>query len=145
MIEIIKRIIEGIVIGCTIFTIIGIIFCLVNGTDTAFGDPDYGFVKMAICSMIVGLGFSLPTFIYDDQKITKPLQTLIHLSIGFIIFGLVAFYAKWVPIESGIKEIVVFIILSILSTLAIWYCFYLYYKNEARKINDDIRKKQNKN
>lgn len=144
MVKVLKRITEGIVIGCTIFTIIGITFCLVNGTDTAFSGPDYGFVKMAICSMVVGLGFSLPTFIYDYQKITKSLQTLIHLSIGFIIFGLVAFYAKWVPIESGIKEIVVFVIISIVSTLAIWYCFYLYYKNEAKIINDDIRKKQSK-
>lgn len=142
--KVMKRTAWGILMGCTIFTFVGILLCLINGTATVFGDTAYGFITMAVCSMIVGLGFSLPTLIYDYPKLTEAMQTLIHLAIGFVIFGIVAFYAKWIPIEGGIGTIFLFIMIALLSTVVIWLAFYLYYKNEAKRINESIRKKQNK-
>ncbi|HCJ15564.1 MAG TPA: DUF3021 domain-containing protein, partial [Erysipelotrichaceae bacterium] len=40
---------------------------------------------MVIGTMIVGLGFSLPTLIYENEKYSLLVQTLIHMSIGTIV------------------------------------------------------------
>ncbi len=64
--QLMKSIFEGVSIACILFCLIGVIFDLIYGGT--FTLTSYSFTKMVIGTMIVGLGFSLPTLIYENEK-----------------------------------------------------------------------------
>lgn len=138
--KIIKLSISGITIGCTIFTIIGIIINIFNSGN--FELLDWSFTKMAIGSMIVGMGFSIPSLVYESQKISLLLKILIHMGSGSVIMLIISFMVGWIPLSLGLF-ISIFIVLSMFITaFIIWFCFFTYYKKQAQKINKKIKEKQ---
>ena len=102
------------------------------------------FIKYAICSVIIGIGFYLPSIIYDKPNITLPVKATVHLGIGFVIYLVTAFLAGWI---GGYGAIATFIsiAISILFTLLIYMCFYLYYRKEAVVMNKKIKEIQKTN
>lgn len=138
--KIIKLSISGITIGCTIFTIIGIMINIFNSGN--FELLDWSFTKMAIGSMIVGIGFSIPSLVYESQKISLLLKILIHMGSGSVIMLIISFMVGWIPLSLGLF-ISIFIVLSMFITaFIIWFCFFTYYKKQAQKINKKIKEKQ---
>lgn len=138
--KIIKLSISGITIGCTIFTIIGIMINIFNSGN--FELLDWSFTKMAIGSMIVGIGFSIPSLVYESQKISLLLKILIHMGSGSVIMLITSFMVGWIPLSLGLF-ISIFIVLSMFITaFIIWFCFFTYYKKQAQKINKKIKEKQ---
>lgn len=103
------------------------------------------FIKQVICSGVVGLGFTVPTLVYRSESLSRWLQVLVHLGIGFVIYISVAFYAGWIPTEFGFLTVAISIAASIVLTLLIWLCFSLYYRKQAEKINRKIFEKQGRN
>lgn len=103
------------------------------------------FIKQVICSAIVGLGFSVPSLIYRNENLSRWLQVVIHLGIGFAIYICVAFYAGWIPIEFGLLPVVISLVISVVFALLAWMCFSLYYRKQAEKINEKIIEKQGRN
>lgn len=101
------------------------------------------FIKHVICSAITGLGFCVPTIIYENENVSRGLQVLIHLGIGFAIYIPVAFFAGWIPTEFGFLPVVSSLGISVVFALLAWLCFSLYYKKQAEKINEKIIEKQN--
>ena len=113
--QLMKSIFEGVSIACILFCLIGVIFDLIYGGT--FTLTSYSFTKMVIGTMIVGLGFSLPTLIYENEKYSLLVQTLIHMSIGTIVMIIVGLYVS----------------------LIIWYIYYLQSKKLAKKMNERIK------
>lgn len=136
--KIIFRIIIGIAWGCTICTLIGLVGAIMND-DTFFQITKQAYIKQVVCSIITGIGFSLPTIIYDTDKVSNGLKALIHMGTGLTIYFIAAFYAGWIPTENGIGLMIATIIFATVFAFAIWLGFYLYYKREAKKINQKIR------
>lgn len=102
------------------------------------------FIKYVICSAITGLGFSVPSLIYENENIPRGLQVFIHLGIGFAIYIPVAFFAGWIPTEFGVLPVAISLGISVVFALLVWFCFSLYYRKQAQKINKKIIEKQGK-
>jgi hypothetical protein len=72
------------------------IFCLTGMIADIIGHGNfildhYRFTKMVIGSIIVGLGFGVPTFIYRKDSLPMPIRVIIHMGTGCIIYTIVAF------------------------------------------------------
>ena len=97
------------------------------------------YLKQLICSAVVGIAFALPTLIYENEKLSQGIKCLIHLGIGFIIYFITAFIAGWLPISLGIGIVISSVLIIIALSFVIYFFFWLYYKNEAKKINQKIK------
>lgn len=138
--KIIRNVLMGIALGCTVFVIISIIFALINGDSSMYTTDE--FIKNAICSMIVGVGFSLPAIVYDNDKMSMGIKVLIHMGIGISVYLIIAFIAGWIPVKEGLGAILTTILIAIIISFIIWFFFYLYNKNEVKKLNTKIRETQ---
>lgn len=142
--EYIKLIIQGMAIGSLILIILSIIGIYFGGNQFSTLLIN-NFITYAIAAMIIGIGFSLPSLIYENNKISSLSQFLIHMFIGMIIFIITSLYVGWIPTDYGIGAIITWILIAIGFAILIWLGFYLYYKKEASDINKQIKKIQNKN
>lgn len=103
------------------------------------------FIKHVICAAITGLGFTVPTIIYDNETVSRGLQVLVHLGTGFAIYIPVAFFAGWIPTEAGFLPVVISFAISVVFAMLAWLCFSLYYKKQAERMNKKIFEKQRNN
>jgi uncharacterized membrane protein (DUF485 family) len=136
-----KVFIMGVVMGCTIFVLIGVFWEIISKTQMPF-EGDYGFVKQALCCVGVSLGFTMPSLVYRAKKIAFPLQIVIHMASGFALFGVIAYFAKWIPVEEGAGAVAVFVAVAVVSSLLIWLGFYFYGKREAARMNKVLAERQ---
>ena len=58
----------------TIFSLVGMFFDIVNGGN--FSMEGYRFTKMVVGSAIVGIGFGVPTVVYNSEKLPMPVKVL---------------------------------------------------------------------
>ena len=135
--QFIKLTIAGIAWGCTISMFIMLVGALTVG-DTFFKMSANEFVKQAIGSMITGVAFVLPTFVYKKENLAKWVQAMIHMGIGFFVYFIVGFNVGWIPTNQGIGIAAGTVLVGLIFGFAIWFGFYLYYKQEAIKINQKI-------
>lgn len=98
------------------------------------------FTKQAFGSIITGIGFVVPSIIYKKSHLKKWMQAMIHMVIGFTIYFIIAFRLGWIPVNHGLFVVFISISIAFLSGAVIWFCYYLYYKKEAKIINDKINK-----
>lgn len=131
----------GVAVGCTIYIVIGMIFILVGMPATELW-PGYTFIHQAIGGMIIGIAFSLPSLIYDNEKLSIGLKMLIHMGIGMAVFSITAMKLGWIPVSHGPIAVFIFFVIAAGGAFGIWGCFYLYHKNEAKLINQRIKAKQ---
>ena len=109
--ELLKLVLIGIVWGCTMCVLILMIGGLIAGDD---------FMTKS------------------TMEFTK--QAMIHMVIGFTIYFIIAFRLGWIPVNHGLFVVFISISIAFLSGAVIWFCYYLYYKKEAKIINDKINK-----
>lgn len=126
----------GIAWGCTINCLVMLIISFSEG-KIYFTANEY--LKQLICSAVVGIAFALPTFIYENEKLSQGIKCLIHLGIGFITYFINAFIAGWFPIGLDIGIVISSVLIMIALSFVIYFFFWLYYKNEAKKINQKIK------
>ena len=126
--------------GCAIFTLSGIVFDIIF--KGSFSLDHWYYTKMAIGSMITGIAFYVPSLVYQNEKLSKVLQVLIHMGIGLLTYFGVSCYVGWIPLQAGAWAVVVAIVSAIAISFFIWFGFYLYYKQEAKHINAKIKKRQ---
>lgn len=137
--KLILNTIYGIALGCTIFTFLSIIFTFVDSSYLTISREQY--ITNAMCSIISGIGSYLPTIVYSNDRISKGLQVFIHMGICLSIYFICAFYAGWIPVKSGIVATISSMVIMIITSFIIWFGFYIYNKNEARKINTKLQEK----
>ena len=139
--NIIKSIILGIGWGFTVFVVYLTIGVIISG-DFLAGIAQDDFIKYVICSAVIGLGFSVPSLIYRNERISRGLQVIIHLGTGFAIYVPVAFFAGWIPTAYGAIAVAVSLLCAVVFSLLVWLCFALYYRKQAQEINRKIVEKQ---
>lgn len=139
--KIISSVAIGISWGFTVLVLYLTIGVIISKDFLAGITPDV-FIKYVICSAIVGLGFSVPSLIYQNERIAKALQVIIHLGTGFAIYISVAFFAGWIPTNYGFIPAAISLLIAVVFTLVIWLCFSLYYRKKADEINRKIIEKQ---
>lgn len=137
--KVILNTIYGIACGCTIFTFLGIVFAFVDSSYLMMSREEY--ITNAMCAIISGIGSYLPTIIYSNDRISKGLQVLVHMGICLSTYFVCAFYAGWIPVKSGIVATISSMVIMTIIAFMIWFGFYIYNKNEARKINAKLQEK----
>lgn len=137
--KIVRLVCIGISWGCTISCLISMAGYTIMGNEWFLSSPR-GFNTQIAASMVVGLGWSLPTVVYDNERLSRVQQLLIHGAIGFIVYIPVAFYMQWIPL-GNISLMLASILIAIFSAFIVWLCFYFYYRGEAREINREIKEK----
>ena len=135
--KLLKLIGNGIAWGCTICMFILITGSLIAG-DGFLAMTSERFLAQAIGSIIVGIGFTVPSLIYSRESLSRGMQTLIHMGTGFFIYFLVALNLGWIPVEFGWQMTVLSILIAVAFAFAIWFGFYLYNKREAQKLNQQL-------
>lgn len=140
MFKIIKVTGLGISWGCTISCLISMIGYSRIGNDW-FILATRSFNEQVIASMIVGMSWSIPSLVYQNEKFSKVQQWMLHMIIGFGVFIPIAFYMEWFP-KGNTGAVITSMCISIVSALIVWFCFYLYYRYEAKAINKELKDKQ---
>ena len=135
--KIIKNTAMSIGISLAIFCIIGIIVDVTNHGN--FTLTDYSFSKMVIGTLLVGVGFGVPAIVYDKEHLPFPIQTVIHMGTGCIIYTIIAFFVGWIPTELGIGTCVAIVFCELTVSFLIWFCFQQHHKKMARKMNERIQ------
>lgn len=138
--KIMLYILRGIGMGCAFFTLSGIICDIIFKGSFSLDHWDY--TKMAIGSMITGIAFYVPALVYQNEKLSKGLQVFIHMGIGLLTYLGVGCYVGWIPLQAGAWAIAGAILSAIIISIFIWFGFYIYYKQEAKRINAKIKERQ---
>ena len=121
----------------TIFCLTGMIADIIGGGN--FTLDHYRFTKMVIGSIIVGLGFGIPTFIYRKDSLPMPIRVIIHMGTGCVIYTLVAFAVGWMGGTGSVAKAIVAAAVQIAVAFLIWYLFMRYYRREAKEMNERIQ------
>lgn len=120
------------------------IFCLVGITfDVRFGGnfslENYQFTKMVVGCVLIGLGFGVPTIVYNKDSLPMPIKVIIHMGIGCIVYTIVAYAVGWIGGSATIGQGIIIAAIQLAVAFIIWFFFMRYYRNEAKKMNDKIQ------
>lgn len=130
----------GIGCGFSILVIFLLTAILIN--PDFFADINQAeFIRYVVCSAITGLGFSIPSMIYEKESISRGLQVIIHLGTGFLIYIPTAFFAGWIPTAYGFIAVAISFMIALVFALSIWFCFWIYFRKEAVLMNEKIAEK----
>jgi hypothetical protein len=135
--DIVKSTIISIGMALTIFCLAGIVFDVAYGGD--FSLEGYRFTKMVIGSAIVGLGFGVPTVVYNSDRLPQPIKVLIHMGIGCVIYTIVAYAVGWFGGSATLAQGLIIAAIQLLVAFIIWFCFMRYYRKEAKQMNEKIQ------
>ena len=125
-------------IAAMIFIIVGVIFdCIFRGNMEM---TNYAFSKMAIATVVIGLGFGLPAVVYDNEKLSLFTQTIIHMGTGCIVMTVTAYLVGWIPMNRGPLLMIAILVEEIAVAFGIWFLFYLQQKRLVKQMNQRISK-----
>lgn len=129
--------IRGIGIALSLFVVLTIVFEARNEGEVFFCNWSYS--KMVLGAVLVGIGFSVPGLIYDNANIPYAMKVLIHMGIGCLVLFVVGGVVGWVSVGYGWKECFISIGVEVIIAFSLWFGFSLYYKNEAKKLNERLK------
>ena len=135
--DIVKSTIISIGMALTIFCLAGIVFDVAYGGN--FSLEGYRFTKMVIGSAIVGLGFGVPTIVYNSDRLPQPVKVLIHMGTGCIIYTIVAYAVGWFGGSATLIQGLIVAAIQLIVAFIIWFCFMRYYRKEAKQMNEKIQ------
>lgn len=132
-----KYLFGGISWGCAFFVFVNLIGTIVAG-DSFLTPIRTDFVRQSMGAITVGICSGSTSIIYLYKKIPLWLQIAIHACIGLSSYFITAYYLGWMPRNSH-SEVFLFILCGILVFFCIWSGFRIYYKQEAKKINQKLQ------
>lgn len=135
----IKYILYGISLGCTFFVIMCLSFSAGGGEDILM-TISRDFVRQSVGAMIVGIACGGASIVYQFDRPSVFFKIMIHFCVGMGVFYPVSIYLGWIPFY---PDRIIFTVLQFLSAcgifMIIWLCFYLFNRNEAKRINKRLR------
>ena len=135
--DLLKSIVISIGMALAIFSFVGIIFDVTGGG--VYTLENYRYTKMVIASVIVGLGFGVPTMVYKSDKLPMPVKVLVHMGIGCIIYTIVAFSVSWLGGAASVTQGILIACIQLAVAFIIWFCFMRYYRKEVDEMNQKIK------
>lgn len=134
-----KYICHGISWGCTCLVFTCLIGFAAGGED--FLMPIFNnFAKHAIGSIAVGIACGSTAIIYQSERLSLPVKVIIHFAVGIGVFYPTALSLGWIPFyPDRILYTILQFLISCAIFAAIWFCFYLFNRSEAKKINNRLQ------
>ena len=99
---------------------------------------NYAFSKMAIATVVIGLGFGLPAVVYNNEKLSLFTQTIIHMGTGCIVMTVTAFLVGWIPMHHGPLLMIAILLEELALAFVIWFVFYLQQKKLVNQMNQRV-------
>ncbi len=130
----IYRSLIGISIGAFIAVLITNMIILFGDFEMISGSL---FLKNSIGAILCGWFFTVSPLYYKIEKLNLLQQTVIHFITLIILFHSLALSVGWVPIN--VSNILTSLIVFILHYIFFWTAFYLYYRNQAIKLNEGLK------
>jgi len=128
-------------VSAFLFIISGIITDLNRGGSLSF--EQYGFTKMALASLIIGLGFGLPTALYANDKLSPLLASVLHFGTGTVVMVAAGIFAGWIPTEKGLLPALIMVAAEIAVAALIWFFSWRHYQKLARQMNERLKTREN--
>ena len=135
--EIIKSCVVSIGIAMILFCIAGIVSDI--GNEGSFILENYQFTKMVIGCVLIGLGFGVPSVVYNKENLPMPIKVLIHMGIGCIVFTIVAYFLGWMGASEPVSHNITIVAIQISVSFLIWFIIMRYYRKEAKMLNKRIQ------
>ncbi|SDJ85917.1 DUF3021 domain-containing protein [Sediminibacillus albus] len=95
------------------------------------------FLKNSLGCIFCGWLFSVTPLYFEIRSLRLPQQTALHFITVNIVYFILAYKIGWIP--AGTINILIFLAISLVIYATFWICFYLYFKNEAKKLNEDLK------
>ena len=134
-----KYILYGISWGCTFFVIMCLSYYVWGGEELLIL-VCRDFARQAIGAMAVGIACGGTAVIYQFDRPSGFVKVMIHFCVGMGVFYPTGIYLGWIPFE---PDRIAFTVLQFLCScgifMLIWSCFYLFNRNEAKRINRRLR------
>ena len=135
--DLIRSTVISIGMALTIFCLVGIVFDV--GYGGRFSLENYRFTKMVVGSLLVGLGFGVPTIVYNKESLPMPIRVIIHMGTGCVVYTLVAYAVGWYGGSATVIQGIIIAGIQLLVAFVIWFCFMRYYRREAKKMNEKLQ------
>lgn len=140
-----KYLFFGVSFGCTFFVIMCLSYFILNKEELL--QPIFkDFAKQSIGAMIVGVACGGVSIVYQFDRPGILFKLIIHFCVGMGVFYPTGIYLGWIPFY---PERIIYTVLQFLCScgvfMAIWFCFYLSNRNEAKKINKRLRELEQNN
>ena len=124
-------------VAAMMFIIVGVIIdCIFHGDIQI---TNYAFSKMAIATVVIGLGFGIPAIVYDNEKLSLFTQTIIHMGTGCIVMTVTAYLVGWIPMHRGPLLMIAILLEEIAVAFVIWFLFYLQQKKLVKQMNQRVK------
>ncbi len=132
--SLLKSTVISIGIALSIFSLVCVAFDVTYGGN--FSLEGYRMTKMIIGCVVIGLGYGVPSIVYNNDSLPMPVKVIIHMGIGCVVNTITAFAVGWIGSFAALGRG-----LAIQLTVAfiIWFCFMRFYRVEAKEINDRIQ------
>lgn len=135
----VKYILSGISLGCTSFVIMCLSF-YVGGGEEFLREVFEDFGRQSAGAMLVGIACGGTAVIYQFERFSVMVKTIIHFCVGMGVFYPVALLLGWIPFyPDRIGYTVLQFLVSCCIFMVIWFGFYLFNRNEAKRINERLR------
>ena len=135
--DLVKSILISIAMALSIFSLVCVVFDI--GSAGNFSLENYQLTKMVIGSVLVGLGFGVPTMVYNKETIPMPIKVIIHMGIGCSIYTAVAYAVGWFGGAATLTQGLIIAGIQFAVAFIIWFCFMRYYRKEAKMMNEKIQ------
>lgn len=136
--DLVKSTMISIGVAMTIFCLAGVVFDI--GYKGNFSLDNYRFTKMVIGSLFVGMGFGIPTIVYENENLPMPVRVIIHMGTGCIVYTIVAFAVGWIGGAATLTQGILIAAVQLAIAFIVWSLFMSHYRKEAEKMNDIIQK-----
>ncbi|WP_282142375.1 DUF3021 domain-containing protein [Cytobacillus oceanisediminis] len=123
----------GIFFGGFISTAVTIVLIYFGGQPTLDGQA---FIINALGFIISGWLFTVTPLYFEIRSLRLSMQTALHYLTVTIVYFTLGLWIGWIPI--GVKNFFIYLGISVFVYASMWICFYLYFKNESKKLNEDL-------
>ena len=128
-------------------SIIGVFFgafiaVILTNSIVLFSDKDMLdgqlFLKNSLGSIFCGWFFTVTPLFFENVYLRLSQQTALHFATVVILYFVLAFGIGWVPFT--LKSFLLALGLFIVSYSLFWTSFYLYFRSQAKKLNEELNK-----
>lgn len=129
---------KGVEFGAVICLIIFVAGKYIN-EDFLNGLSANQFLKHVVCSIIVAEGYTLAGMVYENERLSRGMQILIHMGTGTLVYVIVGCLAGWIPLNNGIWSALMYMAIPLGFSVVMWAGFAVYYSLTAKKINEKMK------
>ena len=129
---------SGIVLSAVGFVVVCMLIGLRFGEDK-FADG-IGMARMCAAVLVIGLGFGIPSMIYETELPTG-LKVLINMGTGTIIMLATSIVIGWIDFSRGWLPCLLFAAFQIAVAFILWLLTCVQTKKDAKEMNEQIEKK----